>query len=415
MADGEASTIPWGDTRPQTRGECLGRPRPCPWVSCSHHLALALVSRAMSDDAILDVTETRSCALDVAEAGGATLAEVGEVLLLTREGIRRIEASALRTLAATPTRARRLRLLLDETADDPQHASAHGGGSVGAVPRAADPEPCARPARHADLPSPDAIRTAADSAWCGQIGAVVTGKLCRGRHGASGYGAPLFPTCARCDDGAQITAHLDGRGARVHLPVITETAPDHAVIDMRDDAPIPLAPQAQPASETTAMTSIDTKLEDSLDPSHRATCAVCGEAVPPPVEGSATAVWGKDLCPRHRQPIAVKCAPSGPWPGQHSELAAHVVAHGSPAGFGQSRREASGSAGLTRRPVATEGHRAAESVTIDVDHLVVVVRVPRPEGPASEADRLVAEHGGVERVRAILALVARLDTLRGAQ
>ncbi len=26
--------------RPKTRGECASGPRPCPWVSCRHHLYL---------------------------------------------------------------------------------------------------------------------------------------------------------------------------------------------------------------------------------------------------------------------------------------------------------------------------------------------------------------------------------------
>ncbi len=31
-------TSPRGNTRPKTRGDCIDGPRPCPWVSCRHHM-----------------------------------------------------------------------------------------------------------------------------------------------------------------------------------------------------------------------------------------------------------------------------------------------------------------------------------------------------------------------------------------
>lgn len=35
---------PGNEQRPRTRGECKDGPRPCPWVSCRHHLLLEIAS-----------------------------------------------------------------------------------------------------------------------------------------------------------------------------------------------------------------------------------------------------------------------------------------------------------------------------------------------------------------------------------
>jgi len=88
--------------RPRTRADCDGQARPCPWTSCRYHLALDInqgtgsvhlnagardrrtlpVSRRLgaeewldrAADTLLGMPET--CALDVAERGGATLEEI---------------------------------------------------------------------------------------------------------------------------------------------------------------------------------------------------------------------------------------------------------------------------------------------------------------------------------------------------
>lgn len=89
---------------PKTRGECREGERPCPHVSCRHHLYLDVSPRTGAiklNFPDLEVWEMPvSCALDVAEQGATTLEDVGGILNLTRERIRQLELSALSRLEA---------------------------------------------------------------------------------------------------------------------------------------------------------------------------------------------------------------------------------------------------------------------------------------------------------------------------
>lgn len=89
--------------RPRTRGDCGAVPRPCPLVGCAHHLYLDVVRRGSLKLNFPDLEpgelETPSCVLDVADAGGATIERVGELLNVTRERARQIEQAALSKLA----------------------------------------------------------------------------------------------------------------------------------------------------------------------------------------------------------------------------------------------------------------------------------------------------------------------------
>ena len=85
--------------RPTSRAECMEEMRPCPWVACKHHLYLDVNPETGSikiNFPDLEPWELKhTCALDVAERGGITLEEVGEIMNLTRERIRQVEVRGL--------------------------------------------------------------------------------------------------------------------------------------------------------------------------------------------------------------------------------------------------------------------------------------------------------------------------------
>ena len=98
--------------RPQKRADCVDGVRPCPFVSCKHHLYLDVNPNTGSikiNFPDLEVWEMHdSCALDIAERGGITLEEVGAIMNLTRERIRQVEVNGLeklqtQDLASEPT------------------------------------------------------------------------------------------------------------------------------------------------------------------------------------------------------------------------------------------------------------------------------------------------------------------------
>lgn len=87
--------------RPKTRAECAGAPRPCPYVSCKHHLYLDVSKRGSIKVNFPDIeveAMTESCALDVAEAGERTREEVGALMNMTGERVRQLEESGLEKL-----------------------------------------------------------------------------------------------------------------------------------------------------------------------------------------------------------------------------------------------------------------------------------------------------------------------------
>ena len=97
----EAMTLQYpGDVgRPKQRGECQNTERPCPFVSCEHHLYLDVNPQSGAiklNFPHLEVWQmAETCALDVADRGGITLEEVGAILNLTRERIRQVEVRGL--------------------------------------------------------------------------------------------------------------------------------------------------------------------------------------------------------------------------------------------------------------------------------------------------------------------------------
>lgn len=82
--------------RPKTRGECADGPRPCPWVSCKHHLYLSVnpktgaIKFPFPNHEPWELSET--CVLDLAQRKkGMTLDEIGELMNITKERVRQIE------------------------------------------------------------------------------------------------------------------------------------------------------------------------------------------------------------------------------------------------------------------------------------------------------------------------------------
>lgn len=130
-------------SRPKTRGDCKGNARPCPWVSCRYSMLLDIMEdgsivlnaryrrpegahrvmapKAEVRDRFLDEMEDAvevwfdepdphmpSCALDVADDDGVDrivgedpdrvgmqLEEISDLMFVSRERVRQIEASAL--------------------------------------------------------------------------------------------------------------------------------------------------------------------------------------------------------------------------------------------------------------------------------------------------------------------------------
>ena len=86
-------------SRPKSRADCISSPRPCVFVSCKYNLYLDVnpetgsIKLNFPDKEIWELEYT--CALDVAEKGGITLEEVGEIMNLTRERIRQVETRGL--------------------------------------------------------------------------------------------------------------------------------------------------------------------------------------------------------------------------------------------------------------------------------------------------------------------------------
>lgn len=80
--------------RPRTRADCVNGPRPCPWVSCRHHLALDVDPQNGSLKLNWPTTEVEdmphTCALDEADKGPHVLEAVGDKLNLTRERVRQV-------------------------------------------------------------------------------------------------------------------------------------------------------------------------------------------------------------------------------------------------------------------------------------------------------------------------------------
>ncbi len=95
-----------GVVRPKTRGECVGGERPCPFVSCVHHLYLDVSPKTGSlklNFPDLDVSEmTETCSLDVADRSSVRREEVASIMNLTPMRIQQILDGAFARIKKTP-------------------------------------------------------------------------------------------------------------------------------------------------------------------------------------------------------------------------------------------------------------------------------------------------------------------------
>lgn len=117
---------------PATRGDCESGPRPCPYVSCRHHLLIDsmrgggfkilfpdLVDIDPETQEVLDVRLEEmpaTCALDVADQGGVILEVVAHLLNCVRERVRQIEANALSRIGRSRA-GEKLRSYCDDDAE----------------------------------------------------------------------------------------------------------------------------------------------------------------------------------------------------------------------------------------------------------------------------------------------------------
>lgn len=93
--------------RPRTRGDCANVPRPCPFVTCRHHLYLDISPKGIAklNDPDIEPAEMppdQSCSLDVAEQGPQRLEAIARILRVTKERARQIEDEIFKKLRMDP-------------------------------------------------------------------------------------------------------------------------------------------------------------------------------------------------------------------------------------------------------------------------------------------------------------------------
>lgn len=310
--------LPAAPRRPERRADCAGGPRPCPWVSCAHHLLPARLMRIRTtagertqtsvvagadmsvDDAVAWLESMPySCALDVADAGVGTLEQIAEVFGVTRERVRKLESAALEKVLPSARRKHLAEYLMPGEGRGEGDEYTRGGRTrrTRVVP-AEDRAPTPPPADWSAATHPSELGELAASFWCSRIAAPMSGSLCVARHASrkalnATYSTATYPQCADCPDGAALHARLGAApapapDARRHLPLITTTTFARPAAALRlswfgDDDESPAAPEtAAPittdeAPVTDTETTNDTRddvADESTTKSAPAKCAV---------------------------------------------------------------------------------------------------------------------------------------------
>jgi len=101
-----------------TRGRCMEDGDPCPRSECRHHVHNNAKESQVTKSSLCRIT----CALKLADLGGMTLNEIGDLLGLTRERVRQIEVNALGKLLRNLEKSH----LADDVGDFLYHLSNRG-------------------------------------------------------------------------------------------------------------------------------------------------------------------------------------------------------------------------------------------------------------------------------------------------
>ena len=105
---GAADAEPAPSLRPRTRGDCSQRRRPCPFISCRHHLFIEVtpagsIKMAFGDDIERLTQMEETCSLDVADRGEHDMNRIGRYLGVTPARIQQEVSQALAKLRSAAT------------------------------------------------------------------------------------------------------------------------------------------------------------------------------------------------------------------------------------------------------------------------------------------------------------------------
>jgi len=98
-ADADIATC---DERPRRRSECAEGPRPCPWITCRHHLAFDIDPKSgalkLNHPGLEPWEIPETCSLDVADRGETGVLELATLLNVSRTRIDQILILGMRSM-----------------------------------------------------------------------------------------------------------------------------------------------------------------------------------------------------------------------------------------------------------------------------------------------------------------------------